>query len=113
MEHTTEDSTDSDEFGDIPTARTFETHPFARATLDALLKRPLKRRDALPTQVAILNREGEIVYTNQAWTEFARDNDYPGCTSMLGENYLAVCDTSSGADARTEKAVCDLLQGRR
>lgn len=88
MEHTTEDSADSNEVGDIPTAETFETHPFARATLDAL-----------PTQVAILNSEGEIVYTNRAWKEFARDNRYPEAPSMLGENYLDVCDTSSGPDA--------------
>ncbi|SDM06287.1 Predicted DNA binding protein, contains HTH domain [Halogranum gelatinilyticum] len=87
MEHSTENSAGSNT-GTVPTAGTFETHPFAQATLDAL-----------PTQVAIINYDGDIVYTNRSWREFARDNDYPGPPEMMGENYLSVCDGSSGADA--------------
>jgi predicted DNA binding protein len=66
----------------------FETHPIAKASLDAL-----------PTQVAILDGRGAIVYTNRAWQQFTRDNDFPDTSEMLGTNYLSVCDASSGADA--------------
>ncbi|KAB1187041.1 MULTISPECIES: PAS domain-containing sensor histidine kinase [Haloferax] len=50
--------------------------------------------DALPMQLAILNTDGEIIYTNEAWRAFGEANDYVGDSSFVGENYLGVCELS-------------------
>ncbi len=55
--------------------------------------------DAIPTQFAVLDTDGSIVYTNDAWREFARDNGFEDDPSMVGTNYLAVCNHSSTDDA--------------
>ena len=86
-----------------PSAAEFETHPFAKASLDAL-----------PTQVAIINSTGEIVYTNQSWQQFARDNGFEGSAAMLGENYLSVCEGSTGVDAaEAGRGIRTVLDGDR
>ncbi|NHN46860.1 PAS domain-containing protein [Halostella sp. JP-L12] len=60
--------------------------------------------DALPSQVAVLESDGTIAYTNRAWDEFAAEND-AATVDFVGENYLAVCD----ADAD----VCEASDGIR
>ncbi|WP_267642336.1 bacterio-opsin activator domain-containing protein [Haloarchaeobius amylolyticus] len=55
--------------------------------------------DAIPTQFAVLDTDGTIVYTNDAWRDFARDNDYKEDPGMVGANYLDVCDQSATDDA--------------
>ncbi|MDY7082137.1 MAG: histidine kinase dimerization/phospho-acceptor domain-containing protein [Halobacteria archaeon] len=50
--------------------------------------------DALPSQIAILDSVGDIVYTNRAWRDFGEDNDMQGSTDSLGVNYLEVCGQS-------------------
>ncbi|ELK52982.1 HTR-like protein [Haloferax sp. BAB-2207] len=45
--------------------------------------------DALPTQLAILDEDGVIVYTNRAWQEFGNEHGYQGDSSSVGMNYLA------------------------
>ncbi|WP_439025423.1 bacterio-opsin activator domain-containing protein [Haloarchaeobius sp. DT45] len=60
--------------------------------------------DAIPTQFAVLKTDGTIVYTNDAWREFAHDNGFDDDPGMVGTNYLSVCDqsaTSDGTDAAT------------
>lgn len=57
--------------------------------------------DALPTQLAILDEDGVILYTNRAWREFGTEHDYQGDISSVGTNYLGVCDLSADADATT------------
>ncbi len=46
---------------------------------------------AFPSQVAILDADGTIVYTNQAWEEFGAENGMQ--TDSIGMNYLNVCDS--------------------
>jgi two-component system CheB/CheR fusion protein len=71
--------------------------------------------DALPSSVAILNPEGTITQTNQAWRSFAQDN---GATSLLqsgvGLNYLAVCtaDKDDVSAAEAARGLRDVLAGR-
>ncbi|EJN58217.1 bacterio-opsin activator domain-containing protein [Halogranum rubrum] len=60
--------------------------------------------DALPTQVAILNTDAEIVYTNQAWRRFGDENGIQGPAHTLGVNYLQVCKSSDDDDAQTAVA---------
>ncbi|WP_435360928.1 bacterio-opsin activator domain-containing protein [Haloarchaeobius sp. DFWS5] len=60
--------------------------------------------DALPTQIAVLDTDGTIVYTNEAWRDFAIDNGFENDPSMLGENYLAVCRDSQVPDGEATAA---------
>ena len=53
--------------------------------------------DALPSQVAVLDADGTIVYTNRAWDEFAAEND-AASDDFVGENYLAVCDAEDATE---------------
>ncbi|WP_411965015.1 ATP-binding protein [Haloferax sp. YSMS24] len=57
--------------------------------------------EALPMQLAVLDAEGEILYTNQAWRTFGEENGYVGESSSVGRNYLTVCDASGDAEANS------------
>ncbi|WP_410766810.1 PAS domain-containing sensor histidine kinase [Haloferax sp. DFSO60] len=54
--------------------------------------------DELPTEVALLNTSGDIVYTNRAWRTFAEANGYEGDVDSVGVNYLEVCDAARDED---------------
>ena len=49
-------------------------------------------------QLAILDTDGEVRYTNRAWRTFGESNGYVGDSSSVGQNYLAVCDASGDAE---------------
>lgn len=57
--------------------------------------------DALPTQVAILDTDAEIVYTNRAWRRFGDENGIQAPAHSIGVNYLAVCDDAADDHAET------------
>jgi PAS domain S-box-containing protein len=73
---------------------------------------------SLFAEVAVLDRAGRIVMTNDAWKRFARLNS-PGRTRNLGvgANYLEVCRSASGQNAEGAKEVLngleEVLSGRR
>jgi len=70
--------------------------------------------ETLPTQLAVLDSDGDIQYTNRAWERFGRENDAPGDTSMVGENYLAVCDATDDPDSTTAaRGIRSVLSGER
>lgn len=74
-----------------PTTRSvFRSHPLASASFDTL-----------PTQVAILAGDGEIVYTNEAWRRFGEANDIEGDPHTIGDNYLSVCEVAADESANT------------
>ncbi|MFB6172275.1 MAG: ATP-binding protein [Haloarculaceae archaeon] len=56
--------------------------------------------DALPMQLAVLDEEGDVLYTNRAWRQFGVDNDRQPPADEA--NYIAVC--SAAADAGDEDA---------
>jgi signal transduction histidine kinase len=70
--------------------------------------------DALPSEVAVLDADGVITYTNRAWREFGVENDnpIPGC---IGMSYLEVCDAASDdpLTATIAAGIRDLLAGDR
>ena len=74
--------------------------------------------NALTAHIALLDPVGTILAVNAAWTDFARANgaDAP-TTTGVGVNYLAVCRTTSGADASTATVVATgiaaVLAGQR
>ena len=51
--------------------------------------------EALPTQIALLDDEGDIIHTNRAWRAFGEENEIVGAPDTIGQNYPAVC---RGAD---------------
>ena len=59
------------------------TRDFLQATLDSL-----------PSQVAVLDEDGEVLMTNRAWSLFGTDNGGP--PSGYRGNYLDVCDAAPG-----------------
>ena len=61
--------------------------------------------DALPAEVALLDREGNIVAANAAWRHFARQNACGSANYELGANYLAVCDSARGPDSAEAREV--------
>jgi len=73
--------------------------------------------DSLDEQIAVIDREGFIVYVNRAWTAFGIENGLSSSCSGIGNNYLAVCNTagSSGDSLAGEAAqgIRDVLTGRR
>ncbi|AKU08523.1 MULTISPECIES: PAS domain-containing protein [Haloferax] len=54
--------------------------------------------EEFPATVAILDRHGDIVYTNRAWRTFADENGYAGDPDSTGVNYLDVCDAARESD---------------
>lgn len=49
----------------------------------------------VPTEIAIIDEEGTIVYTNRAWQQFGEENGIEGPAHTLGVNYLAICERST------------------
>ncbi|MGD8993496.1 MAG: helix-turn-helix transcriptional regulator [Desulfobacterales bacterium] len=61
--------------------------------------------DALSAHIAILDENGIILKTNQAWQNFADDNQMQHLAGSSPINYLSVCDLASGADSQEAKTV--------
>ena len=52
--------------------------------------------NALSSHIAILDEHGVIVEVNAAWNGFAVDNGLPRGHRGMGDNYLQLCDSSTG-----------------
>jgi len=52
--------------------------------------------NALTSHIAILDEHGTIIEVNEAWNRFASENDFRGAHRGVGDNYLHLCDASSG-----------------
>ncbi len=72
--------------------------------------------DALPQQVAVLDRRGVVTITNRAWREFAKFNAGDASRTGVGVNYLEVCASAEGRYAEEAASVLaglrDVLEGR-
>ena len=75
---------------------------------------------SIPSHIAVLSADGTIVTTNAAWDRFARENGdvSAGLTACgAGTNYLAICRSAAGPEARQAREVAqgieDVLSGRR
>ena len=60
--------------------------------------------DALPAHIALIDRHGFIIFVNEAWRQFAANNELRSPNHGIGVNYLAVCDASQnkGPDETVE-----------
>lgn len=51
--------------------------------------------DSVQEHLVVIKSNGDIVYTNLAWNEFAKNNNYNDYSDWLNTNYLEVCDKSA------------------
>jgi DNA-binding CsgD family transcriptional regulator len=72
--------------------------------------------DSLSAHIAIVDEDGMILDTNQAWRDFAVKNGMPGDYDAIGTNYLEICDGAGGDDGQHARAVAagirDVIDGR-
>lgn len=54
--------------------------------------------DALPDNIAVLDKDGVIIAVNAAWRAFAQANGSTDENHGIGTNYLAVCDSDGTED---------------
>ncbi len=60
--------------------------------------------DALSAHIAVLDQSGRIIAVNQAWSQFAADNDGVPEQTGVGVNYLEVCQQASGKECEDATA---------
>jgi PAS domain S-box-containing protein len=67
--------------------------------------------DSIAAEIAVLDRQGTIVMTNDSWDRFARENQARGIIKAgVGVNYLEVCRTASGESSEGAREVLAGLQ---
>lgn len=64
--------------------------------------------DSLEEQLAIVRTSGEIIYVNDAWIRFGRENGLPESQNWFGVNYLDTCWASTQAG---DESSVDVLRG--
>ncbi len=84
-------------------------------TPDPGLAVDLSRRamDSLPVNIAILDGEGTIVWTDAAWRTFASDNDMEGSPDTIGTNYLEVSENADELGEEAADGLRAVLAGER
>ncbi|GAA5510154.1 sensor histidine kinase RcsC [Novipirellula caenicola] len=66
--------------------------------------------DALSAHIAVINSDGVIVATNQAWKEFATQSQADPRNVCEGKNYLDVCEAAIAAGNQDAKNVAEALR---
>jgi PAS domain S-box-containing protein len=67
--------------------------------------------DSLPTEIVVLDEQGDVIMCNRAWTAVAAANGALNLTG-IGANYLSACDTANeGAGALTAAALREIIAG--
>ena len=72
--------------------------------------------DSLSAHIAILDENGIVLDTNQAWRKFALKSGMPADYTSIGENYLEICDAAEGEEGDNAHAVAagirDVMAGK-
>lgn len=55
--------------------------------------------NSLSAHIAIIDEDGSILETNEAWKNFATSNDISARPDMIGVNYLKLCEGAEGDSA--------------
>jgi len=53
-------------------------------------------QDAIPAEIALLDKESNIMTVNEAWKRFSRENAFAGFGYQIGVNYIKLCDKAKG-----------------
>jgi PAS domain S-box-containing protein len=72
--------------------------------------------DALPSHVAVLDEQGNILLVNEAWRRFGSANGNADVTFGVGSSYAGVCDAAAAAcpdAAQTARGIRAVLDGAR
>ena len=73
--------------------------------------------NSLSAHIAILDQEGVIIQTNQAWREFAQSNEIGIRPRTIGVNYLELCDSAEGDTAKgaheVAQGIRDVIAGKK
>jgi len=56
--------------------------------------------NSLSANIAIIDEYGVILETNKAWRNYATENKMEGSDDSIGVNYLALCDATTGKEAK-------------
>jgi PAS domain S-box-containing protein len=83
-----------------------ETQLFLQSTLDAL-----------SSHITVIDQDGKIIAVNQAWRQFAEQNQFDGISCGVGANYLKICETARGNGEEEASAVAqgirEIINGQR
>ncbi|MEO0562363.1 MAG: ATP-binding protein [Chloroflexota bacterium] len=85
-----------------PFNKNYQQNNFHPPPEDLLLQSAL---DALPSHIAMLDDDGEIVGVNTAWRRFGSANGYEQHEDGIGINYLRVCESATGRDSEEAQLV--------
>ncbi|WP_462273628.1 sensor histidine kinase [Methanohalophilus sp.] len=73
--------------------------------------------DLWEDNIAILSPDGVIIYTNESWKQFARDNGLNPSECSERTNYLKVCDESTGRNSNeasnTAEGIREVISGKK
>jgi len=73
--------------------------------------------DALPAHIALLDPQGNIIAVNENWRRFASGNAILSPDFLVGQNYVAACESATGDCSSESRQVAaglrDLLEGRQ
>ena len=61
--------------------------------------------NSISAHVAIIDEKGVILETNQAWEQFADDNDMQATYQSVGSSYLNICEVAADDE---DDAACSL-----
>lgn len=76
--------------------KVYASEMFARAIIDSVT-----------AHICVLDKEGTIKTVNKAWLEFVGEHDPYNDKSIVGKNYLAICDSASGQWSEEAKFMSD------
>lgn len=71
--------------------------------------------DALPANIALLDKDGVIIEVNQAWGRFAKENGSSSEHANIGDNYIEIAEKATGegeeAGKQMAEGIRNVIQG--
>jgi diguanylate cyclase (GGDEF)-like protein/PAS domain S-box-containing protein len=55
--------------------------------------------DTLTEHIAVIDRQGKIIFVNKSWCLFSQDNGYKQPDQWIGNNYLSACKPAAAGEA--------------
>jgi len=97
--------------------RNEELQAQSRAILEEASTMQAAILNALPPNIAVLNKKGKIIVVNDAWKKFTLINNLGLPDYGIGYNYLALCDKAMGIDnaniTKIAKGIDEVINGNQ